>query len=235
MADLSTIAGCRQLVTTTSTYCQTHDTGLDVIVNNAGVFSSQKKIVGEHGLEQTFAVNVLAPFVVTSLLLPLLTVRDGSRVVIVSSVSQCGDLEWGNFVRCEDGYSGHRAYSESKLLDAMLSNEFAERLAVLGTKRVTVNSLDPGTVNTKMLLDGWGRCGIDVEDALDQTWIASSEELEGVSGKYFVGRSERRPGKPAMDSEQRKRLWGVLSEYAPDEVETTWEVVLRAGVKGPTD
>jgi len=123
------------------------------------VFAQTKTLVGEFDLEETFAVNVLAPFVVTSLLLPLLTAKDGSRIVIVSSISQCSDIrDWDDVMKREKRYSDHLAYSESKLMDAMLTMEMADRLKKLGAGRITVNTLDPGTVNTKMLLAGWGKC-----------------------------------------------------------------------------
>jgi len=222
MADLSSIAGCKQLAETVITACLHQSTQLDLIVNNAGVFSQKKHLVGELELEETFAVNVLSPFIITSLLLPLLTTRHGSRILFTSSISQCSRISnWDDIVRCENGYSGHAAYSNSKLLDAMLSMEFADRLRTLGS-HITVNTLDPGTVNTKMLLDGWGACGIDVEDALDQTWLSTSSDLDQVTGKYFVGRQERKAGSAAYDLVERKKLWNLLCSLSPTQVLQEW-------------
>lgn len=188
-ADISTIAGCRSFIQ------QAHDLldkespssieSLDILLHNAGVFEPNH-ILTEDGLEMTFAVNVMAPFVITSQLLSTLLSEDKlestskpqqKRIVVTSSISQCGpmgDSQWNDLQCLTRNYSTHRAYSESKYMDALLAAEMASRLAEkqLGsTDRITCNSLDPGTVNTKMLLAGWGACGIDVEDALGKIWL----------------------------------------------------------------
>ena len=194
-------------------------------MNNAGVYSNNL-VRTQDGLELTFMVNVVAPFVVTSMLLSTLLANgsrnkgSGSRIVIASSVSQSWRLSkdyWDDPQYYKRSYSAHSAYSESKLLDAMLTIEMAHRLEVAGisTSIVTCNCLDPGTVNTKMLLDGWGPIGIRVDDALDETWCCTSPELEGVSGQYFVGRSRRQASGCAYDPFHRKMLWETLSELAP--------------------
>eukprot|EP00815_Leptocylindrus_aporus_P001570 CAMPEP_0116060848 /NCGR_PEP_ID=MMETSP0322-20121206/6674_1 /TAXON_ID=163516 /ORGANISM="Leptocylindrus danicus var. apora, Strain B651" /LENGTH=296 /DNA_ID=CAMNT_0003545575 /DNA_START=230 /DNA_END=1120 /DNA_ORIENTATION=- len=220
MADLSSLKGCQTLISAVTTACLAKSTQLDLIINNAGVFSDGmgRKVVGELELEETFAVNVLAPFVLTSQLLPLLTAKDGSRIIIVSSISQSNDIgDWDDLQFEKRSYSAHRAYSESKLLDAMLTMEMAERLSNAGflSNRVTVNTLDPGTVNTKMLLAGWGPCGIEVERALDQTWLATSDDVSGETGKYYVGRQMRRASSAAYDLKKRQKLWSILSNMSP--------------------
>ena len=147
-------------------------------MHNAGVFS-EDFITTSEGLELTLAVNVVAPFILTSHLLPVLLLdsdaKDTSntpnsrRIVIASSISQCSSVrDWKDLNYNQRRYSAHGAYSESKLLDAMLSCEFAERLQErgYGPDRITCNSLDPGTVNTKMLMAGWGPIGMNVENAL---------------------------------------------------------------------
>jgi hypothetical protein len=88
-------------------------------------------------------------------------------------------------------------------------------VAGIDTSIVTCNCLDPGTVNTKMLLDGWGSIGIHVDNALDEAWCCTSSELESVSGHYFVGRSRRQASGCAYDSFHRKKLWQTLCELAP--------------------
>lgn len=218
LADLSSIEGCESLASIVEEKCPGH---LDLIINNAGIFSdgNGRKVVGEHDLEETFAVNVLAPFVVTSLLLPLLTVNDGTRILVVSSISQSYQIDdWDDLQFERRPYSAHRSYSESKLLDAMLCFEMSDRLKASGfdTSRVTCNTLDPGTVNTKMLLAGWGACGIPVKRALDQTWLATSDEVEGVTGQYYVGRYNRKAASCAYDAGTRSKLWDILSGLAPD-------------------
>lgn len=212
-ADLSTVHGCERLAQDVKKVCHEKDLHLTVIMNNAGVYA-ENLIETADGTELTFAVNVLAPFVVTSHLLPEL-IRSKSRIVIASSISQCRSIrDWDDLNYHTRSYSAHGAYSESKLLDAMLAKEFAERLqeAGHGPDQVTCNSLDPGTVNTKMLLAGWGPCGIAVESALDQTYLCSSPEVEGVTGQYFRWRSQSRSDYPASE---RQKMWNVLSDLAP--------------------
>lgn len=221
LSDISTLEGCKALAEIVSTACLVQNSPLDLLVNNAGVFieDSKRETVQwdpTHVLERTFAVNVAAPFVITSLLLPLLTAQDGSRIVIASSISQSSAIsDWQDLQFEKRPFSNHQAYSESKLLDAMLSMEMAERLKSLGTKRVTVNCLDPGTVNTKMLLAGWGPCGIDVDDALDESWLSTSSDISGKTGLYFVGRRERKAARPAYDIAEREKMWSILCGLAP--------------------
>jgi NAD(P)-dependent dehydrogenase (short-subunit alcohol dehydrogenase family) len=186
-------------------------------MNNAGVFAEDHIITSE-GLELTFAVNVVAPFIVTSLVLPLL-LRQKSRIVIASSISQSSSIrDWKDMSYSRRPYSAHTAYSESKLLDAVLTMEMANRFqqASIGTDRITCNCLDPGTVNTKMLLSGWGPCGIDVEDALDETWLCTSDEVETVTGRYFVHRSDRRAAQAAYEKGARDSLWSMLCDLSPE-------------------
>jgi NAD(P)-dependent dehydrogenase (short-subunit alcohol dehydrogenase family) len=237
LSDISTFEGCKTLADIVSTSCLVQNSPLDLIVNNAGIFlerSSRRETVQwspEHTLERTFAVNVAATFVITSLLLPLLTAQDGSRIVIVSSISQSSTVrDWQDLQFEKRPFSNHQAYSESKLFDAMVCMEMAERLKVLGTERVTVNCLDPGTVNTKMLLAGWGPCGIDVEDALDETWLSTSSDVSKKTGLYFVGRRERKAAWPAYDIEQRTNLWNILCSLAPD-ASHAWNLSVNQSIK----
>jgi NAD(P)-dependent dehydrogenase (short-subunit alcohol dehydrogenase family) len=218
-ADISTIEGCERLVESVKSTCQERELQLSVLMNNAGVYS-EDLILSDNGYELTFAVNVLAPFVITSLLLPTLTQQSKSRIVIASSISQSRDVrDWDDLpFYATQSYSAHKTYSESKLLDAMLTMEFAKRLQEdlgYGNDRITCNCLDPGTVNTKMLLAGWGPCGIDVRDALDQTWLCTSKEVDTTTGQYFTWKSSRRASASAYDQKERDKMWGILSGMAP--------------------
>jgi len=78
-------------------------------------------------------------------------------------------------------------------------------------RNITVNTLDPGTVNTKMLLAGWGPCGMRVEDANDETFLATEPSLEDVTGKYFVGGRESTSARDTYDKQIRMRVWETLS------------------------
>ena len=229
--DLATVQGSRQLAAEVVQLCESQpDLRLTVIMNNAGVYS-ERRVITADGLEQTFAVNVVAPFVVTSLLLPTLLKQQqkqeqhqsqsqGSRIVIASSISQSRSIQdWDDWPYYRHrSFSAHGAYADSKLGDAMLTMEMADRFtsAGIGTDCITCNCLDPGTVNTKMLLAGWGPCGIDVSDAGDETWLCSSNKVNAETGRYFVNRSDLRASSTAYDSTERAKLWSILTEIAPD-------------------
>ena len=215
--DISTIHGCQRLVSETDALCESEGLGLSVLMNNAGVYS-EDHIITEDGLELTFAVNVVAPFIITSRLLPRL-LRQKSRIVTASSISQCRSIRsWEDLHYNQRPYSAHAAYSESKLLDAMLTMEMTDRFQSSGidADRITCNCLDPGTVNTKMLLAGWGPIGIDVEDALDQTWLCSSDEVEQTTGKYFVYQCERMASSSVYDKKEREKMWNLLASLDPE-------------------
>lgn len=219
--DLSTIHGSRMVASHVQKLCEDENLQLTCIMNNAGVFS-QSRTITDDGLELTFAVNVVSMFVLTSLLLPTMLLSQEQhqrRIVIASSISQCRAInDWDDLSYTKRPYSAHTAYSESKLLDAMLTMEFAERLKQAGytTKHITCNCLDPGTVNTKMLLAGWGPCGINVNDALDETWLCSSSDVAAVTGRYFVYQNDSKASLSAYDIQQRSKLWSILSDLAPD-------------------
>jgi NAD(P)-dependent dehydrogenase (short-subunit alcohol dehydrogenase family) len=226
-ADLQTVRGCESLATQVHTICQEKGLTLSVLMNNAGVYASDF-IVTPDGTEQTFAVNVLAPFVVTSMLLPLLLQQPSSRIVMASSVSQSRSIrDWDDLHYDIRPYSAHGAYAESKLMDAMLTFDMAGRLihAGIGTERLTCNCLDPGTVNTKMLLTGWGPIGIGVQDALDEAWLCSShsDEVKDATGQYFAWKTPRRASGAAYDRNEQDRLWTMLAELAP-EAAKMWNV-----------
>eukprot|EP00291_Cryptomonas_curvata_P021914 CAMPEP_0172159878 /NCGR_PEP_ID=MMETSP1050-20130122/5235_1 /TAXON_ID=233186 /ORGANISM="Cryptomonas curvata, Strain CCAP979/52" /LENGTH=333 /DNA_ID=CAMNT_0012829555 /DNA_START=18 /DNA_END=1019 /DNA_ORIENTATION=- len=180
---------------------------LDLLINNAGVFSQQMRTT-EDGNEMTFQVNVLAPFLLTKALLPIVAKAQAGRVIIVSSISQSSRIDWDN-LQMEKGFSSHESYSLSKLCNAMHALELA-RATARTAPHVSVNTLDPGTVNTKMLLAGWGYCGMEVADANDEFLLATDPRFEGVSGKYFVGGRERQAAAPCYDAAACAELWRRL-------------------------
>lgn len=195
--DLSSLQGVRSLAADV----KRDFPRIDVLINNAAVFETEKRVSAD-GYEYTWAVNVLAPFLLTSCLLDVVA----SRIVNVSSLSASRGIDWDNLQQ-ERGYSAHHAYSLSKLAMQMYTLQLAERLRARG---ITVNTLDPGTVNTKMLLAGWGRCGIEIEDANDLYWLSTSSDTAGVTGKYYVSRSERQMCQAAQDAAARQRLWDIM-------------------------
>jgi len=157
---------------------------LHILVQNAGVFIPQPtKSLTSDGLEMTFQVNVVAPFILNCMLSPLMRRTRASRVINVSSISQGGrikDPRHFPMTRAVGDYCNHRAYSYSKLCLAALSFEMSKRVS---PEDILVVSCDPGTVNTKMLLAGWGPCGIDVEDATDE-YVLSTASMDAKNHGY---------------------------------------------------
>jgi NAD(P)-dependent dehydrogenase (short-subunit alcohol dehydrogenase family) len=206
VADLSDFTQVRRLAAEVKESLGRQDKKLTCLINNAGVYEKQKVIANSSGLELTWAVNVAAPFLLSSLLVDFIK----ERIITVASVSASNSIDFNNLQQ-EKGYSAHNAYSLSKLADIMFSNELAERLAKAGSP-ITSNSLDPGTVNTKMLYAGWGPIGMRIQDANDQFFLATDSSVRDVSGGYFISSKERKAPGPANDVEARRKLWHILQE-----------------------
>ncbi|GAB0498280.1 hypothetical protein MMPV_009621 [Pyropia vietnamensis] len=207
-ADLSTVAGVEELARGVRAVVDARGGGgLHTLVNNAGVFLKRRTETAD-GLETTFAVNVMAPFFLTSLLLPCL---EEAAVVTAAAADATADATWtrAGVVAWEDlqstrSYSAYSSYGQSKLLLLMVAREMAARFAASAPaprSRVGVVALDPGTVNTAMLLAGWGPCGIDVSEAGDSAWVATAPNVESGGGAPV-----------SRDPAARARLWRLLAE-----------------------
>ena len=204
LADLSSLGAVRDLA---EQIFSEHDR-LDVLVNNAGVIAREREET-EDGYELTFAVNYLAHFLLTNLLLPLLGSSTPARIVNVASAAQ-SPVEFRN-VMLERGYDGLKAYSQSKLAQIMFTFELAERLGGTG---VSTNALHPASLmDTKMVFETFGRASSSVQEGAEAVVrLATSTELEGVTGRYFDGRREARANRQAYDQEAREGLWDLSEE-----------------------
>jgi len=183
---------------------------LDVLINNAGTFSKER-VVTRDGNELTFQVNHLAPFLLTHLLLDLIKQSAPARIVNVSSgAHRSANASYFEDLQGERAYDGFRAYDFSKLANILFTNELAERLAGSG---VTANSLHPGTIDTKLLRMSYDLDGRSVEDgARLSIHLASSPDVEGITGKYFSSMQEKQPADQALNKELQKRLWTISEE-----------------------
>ena len=196
---------------------------IDVLVNNAGVVLSDRRETVD-GLEATFAVNHLGPFVLTELLLDRIKGSAPARIVNVASTAHKGARKGLDFddLQSTSRYGGMQVYSKTKLANIYFTTELARRLDRTG---VTVNCLHPGTVAT-----GYGRDGdssgvlafglkvikpfiLSAEQgARTSIYLASSPDVAGVTGKYFVKCKARNPSAAARDDEAAQRLWKVSEE-----------------------
>tara|TARA_B100000586_G_scaffold207505_1_gene154877 strand:+ start:261 stop:1166 length:906 start_codon:yes stop_codon:yes gene_type:complete len=187
---------------------------LDVLLNNAGAINISRRKSAD-GIEMTFALNHLSCFLLTNLLLDVLSASSPARVVnVASSVHEKAKIDLFD-IHAPRRYSGFRAYSRSKLCNLLFTYELARRLEGTG---VTANALHPGLVATNILTNNGilgrflnillGVRGISVEaGALTSVYAASSPELVGVSGKYLDKRQIVPSSFRSFDEAQAAALW----------------------------
>lgn len=196
---------------------QTKTDRLDVLVNNAGLVRDRMDLSGD-GIETVFQVNHLATFLLTNLLLPQLNAAPSARVVTVSSRAHTRATNFDvHDLTHPARWSTVEAYARSKGCNVLFTRELARRLA---GSSVTANCLHPGVVRTRFALDGdvsplWSLLWraiqpfmLSAERGADTAiWLATSPEVAGVSGKYFVKRQEVTPKAYALDDALALELW----------------------------
>lgn len=194
---------------------------IDVLVNNAGAMFGSRQVT-EDGLERTFALNHMSYFVLTNMLLPRLKSTPGARIVSTAS-----DAHKGNKLNFDDlqsarGYSGYAVYGRSKLMNILFTRELARRLAGTG---VTANCLHPGFVATRFGDQSGGAFSFAIKAAKNFAltpeqgaetiiYLASSDEMEGRTGGYYVKSTPATPSREAQNDADAKRLWDVSAEIA---------------------
>jgi NAD(P)-dependent dehydrogenase (short-subunit alcohol dehydrogenase family) len=189
---------------------------LDVLVNNAGSYFFRRELSAD-GLEMTFALNHLGHFALTLLLMRSLRASPSARVVNVSSAAHERWTVDFDDLRCDKRYERLAAYGRSKLANLLFTYELARRLK--GT-RITVNALHPGSVATNLGSDGaWLRVRVrnlvkrsmlrPEDGARTSVYLATSREVEGVSGRYFNQCRQIRSSEASYDETAAARLWQV--------------------------
>ncbi len=183
---------------------------LPVLINNAGVILPQRQL-SEDGLEMSLAINHLAPFLLTNLLLDRLKASAPARIVNVSSTVHYGaQLKFDN-LQGERKYNGVEAYKVAKLANVLFTVELADRLTGSG---VTVNCLHPGVVATKLLGAGWGWSNglTAAEGAALSVYLATSPNVETSTGQYFESKSAGGASPLAQNAKLRRQLWDVSEQ-----------------------
>jgi NAD(P)-dependent dehydrogenase (short-subunit alcohol dehydrogenase family) len=193
---------------------------IDVLVNNAGGYWSTRHVTAD-GLERTFALNHLAPFLLTHLLLRRLEQSAPARVITVSSnVQAMGRIDFGD-LQGERSYSGARAYNQSKLANVLFTYELARRLPATS---VTVNALHPGVVRTSFGAEDPSSAQrlftpvmrpfmkSPAQGAATSIQVASDPGLGRVTGRYFVGGKPRKSAGRSYDEAVAARLWQVSAD-----------------------
>ena len=206
---------------------------LDVLINNAGGQFGEMRQATSEGHERTFAINTLAPFLLTRLLMPLLEKSKSARVVTVSSASyqQGGEVDW-NDIEFEKKYSLTRSYGQSKRYVWWLMRQFTIELEKRGVKSVTVNTCEPGSAKTnlaresqkelwfRILLVLWKPMMWSVEKAAATSiWLATSSEVEGKTGGFYGNKRELKVKQKLVSSESQQRIWNYCEKVCKDYLE----------------
>ena len=213
MADLSSQASVRALAgTLLGMYPR-----IDVLANNAGAVNA-KRTATEDGIELTWAVNHLAPFLLTTLLLDRLQEHAPARVITTASDAHMGArIPFDDFEQNRDRTAGFRRYGQTKLANILFTSELARRIEGTG---VTANCYHPGFVASNFNQNNglrmraamffarpFARSNEQGADTL--VWLADSDEVTGQSGWYYVDRRLGRPSREAVDHESARRLWDL--------------------------
>jgi retinol dehydrogenase 14 len=193
---------------------------LDVLINNVGGFWAHRHPTAD-GLERTFALNHLASFLLTNLLLDRLKASAPARVVTVSSGAQSmGRIDFDDLQGARN-YSGQRAYNQSKLANVMFTNELARRLEGTG---VTATAVHPGVVRTNFGAEdqAWFFALISravrpllktpAQGAETPIYLASSPDMDGVTGQFFANRKPKTANRVAYNTGLTARLWQVSAD-----------------------
>ncbi len=195
---------------------------LHVLINNAGLLIGKRRLTSD-GIESTFALNHLAYFLLTNLLVEKLKASAPARIINTSSMAHgMAKWRWDN-LQGERRYSQWRAYGDSKLANLYFTYELARRLTGTG---VTVNAVHPGFVRSNFGKSASAalRAGLAVarpfgknvvEGAKTTVWSATAPELSMVTGKYFAGRRAVPSSDASYDQEAQARLWKMSAELAP--------------------
>jgi len=208
-ADLSTLPGVRALAREVSDRYER----LDVLLNNAGIYLGERVLTAD-GFETTLAVNLVAPFLLSHLLLPVLSAAAPARIVNVASSAHfdAPGIDWEN-LQGEREYDGWGAYARSKLGVVLFTAGFAREL---DPGEITVNCLHPGVICTKLLRSAFPVYPCDTPEAGSRTsvYLATSPRVDGVTGKYFDGMREARPSAASRDRKTQDRLIAWLGKAA---------------------
>lgn len=179
---------------------------LDVLINNAGVYMNQLEM-SKDNYEKTFAINHLAPFLLTAELLPLLKNSDDARIINVSSIAHSkGDIDFEN-LNGEMYYDSYESYAQSKLANVLFTYSFSERLKGTG---ITANCLHPGVIDTKLLRTGFAIQGADLRTgAATSVYLTVSDKVKGITGKYFDNLMAIPSSSTSYEKNVQEKLWNI--------------------------
>ncbi len=217
-ADLSRLADMRRVASDIALA----EPRIDILVNNAGALFNRRELTVD-GLERTFALNHMSYFVITNLLLTRLKATPGARIVSTASdAHQRADLDFAD-LQCAEKFSGFLAYGRSKLMNILMTRELARRLDGTG---VTANCLHPGFVATRFADESGGPIALIVRAAKmirgrspergaeTMVWLATSPDVAGKTGGYYVDSVLTTPAPAAEHDGDAARLWKISAAIA---------------------
>jgi NAD(P)-dependent dehydrogenase (short-subunit alcohol dehydrogenase family) len=215
LGDLASLDSIRHLADDVLEACP----HIDVLVNNAGIVTLRRETTVD-GFEAMFGVNHLGPFLLTNLLLERIEHSAPARIVnVASEAHRFGSIDLGD-LQSEKSFGSMKTYGRSKAANILFTVELAKRLAGTG---VTANCVHPGGVATRLGANsGWlGKVAMKLvspfllspaRGAETSLYVATSPEVDGVTGRYFAKSRERTPAAAARDPETAKRLWAISAE-----------------------
>ena len=194
---------------------------LDILINNAGIWMN-KKLTTVDGIECTFAVNHLAPFLLTSLLSDMLFKSSSGRIINTSSGIHCsGNVDISDPEFKNKTFSPMKVYAQSKLANILFTRELAARLK---QRNITVNCFAPGWVNTGLFRNSnpivklsarlWALTPSQGAETL--VFLATSDEVQNVTGEYFMKKKVKQSARQSYDTELMKKLWEISENYVKD-------------------
>jgi NAD(P)-dependent dehydrogenase (short-subunit alcohol dehydrogenase family) len=189
---------------------------LHVLINNAGTWDFKRR-ESKDGIENIFATNYLAPFLMTNLLLDIIQKNKPARIINVTSGLHSGTINFDD-IEFKHNFSGIKAYGQSKLAIILFTRLLAEKLKGTG---VTVNCVHPGMNRTNLGRDagtfsriGFKLLGKDPKKGAETSiYLASSKEVENITGEYFVKKKIKQSSKESYNMDVAERLWDVSVKY----------------------
>ncbi len=189
---------------------------LHVLINNAGVWDFKRRL-SKDGIENIFATNYLAPFLMTNLLLDILKKSNPSRIINITSGMHYGTINFDD-IEFKQNFSGAKAYRQSKLGVILFTRFLAKKLEGTG---VTVNVVHPGMNKTDLGRDAGGfskmifkMMGKDPKIGAETSiYLASSPDVENITGEYWAKKEIKKSSKESYDMDLAKKLWDVSKQY----------------------
>jgi NAD(P)-dependent dehydrogenase (short-subunit alcohol dehydrogenase family) len=189
---------------------------LHILINNAGIWDFTRR-ESRDGIENTFATNHLAPFLITYLLIDILIKSSPARIINLTSGLHFGSINFHD-IEFSRGFSGFKAYKQSKLANILFTRSLSKRLNGNG---ITVNCVHPGMVNTNLARDaGWFLRGAfklfgksPQKGAQTSIYLATSPEVKNITGEYFSNCKVKRSSKQSYDMVMADKLWKISEKY----------------------